>query len=180
MPYTQQRSAFSVIHIVDDQETLTLKDLMYKYGSDKSRDDHGYTKLYQMLFSPIKQLVKNTTEVGIMAGQSLQAWYRYFPNAEIHAIGKYYNEKIKTNLEKLKPRLHAHILDILEKQTNMTELGFLEESMDIIIEDGPHCLESRKRFLHHLIPLLKPGGIYVIEDIAFSKGGSKLFRITTK
>ena len=39
---TQQRSAFRVIHnIVDDKETLTLEDLMYKYGSDKSRDDHG-------------------------------------------------------------------------------------------------------------------------------------------
>ena len=173
---TQQRSAFSATRIMDDQETLTLEDLMYKYGSDKSRDDHGYTKLYQMLFSPINQLVKNMTEVGIMAGQSLQAWHRYFPNAEIHAFDKiWHDEKIKANLEQLKPRLHTHILDILNNKTNITELGFLDESMDIIIEDGPHSVESQERFLHQLFPLLKPGGIYVIEDVGFMQGGVKAF-----
>ena len=172
----QQRSAFSATRIMDDQETLTLEDLMYKYGSDKSRDDHGYTKLYQMLFSPIKQLVKNITEVGIMAGQSLQAWHRYFPNAEIHAFDrKWHDEKIKVNLEQMKPRLHTHILDILTNPTNMTDLGFLEESMDIIIEDGPHTVKSQERFLHQLFPLLKPGGIYVIEDVGFMQGGVKAF-----
>ena len=97
------------------------------------------------------------------------------PIREIHAFDKYYNKKIKANLEQLKPRLHAHILDILENKTNMTELGFLEESMDIIIEDGPHSLESQERFLHQLFPLLKPGGIYVIEDVGFMQGGVKAF-----
>jgi hypothetical protein len=54
----------------------SVEDLMYKYMSDKSRDDHGYTKLYNMIFSRIRYSVKNMTEVGISAGQSLQAWYR--------------------------------------------------------------------------------------------------------
>jgi hypothetical protein len=31
----------------------SVEDLMYKYASDKSRDDHGYTKLYNMIFSRI-------------------------------------------------------------------------------------------------------------------------------
>ena len=36
---------------------------------------------------------------------------------------------------------------------------------DLIIEDGPHSLESNENFLDVLWPYLKPGGHYVIEDI---------------
>ncbi|KAL3779627.1 hypothetical protein HJC23_007692 [Cyclotella cryptica] len=154
---------------------LSIEDLMYKYRSDKSRDDHGYTKLYHMIFSSVRLSVKNITEVGIAAGQSLQAWYRYFPSAEIHAFDvKWYGENaVKENLSFL-PRVHPHIFDILEVK-DIASLGFLPESMDIVIEDGPHTLNSQQLFLVKLFPLVKPGGYYIIEDIGHAQGGVQAF-----
>ena len=95
-------------------ETMTVEELMYKYKSDKSRDDHGYTKLYHMIFGPIRHSVLNITEVGIAAGQSIQAWYRYFPNAEIHAFDISWNVTVEENLSFLKDRVKTHIYNVLE------------------------------------------------------------------
>lgn len=149
---------------------VTVEDLMYKYKSDKSRDDHGYTKLYHMLFANNRLSVKNFTEIGLAFGQSIQAWYRYFPNAEIHAFDdKLHLGSVKNNMEALKPRVHTHIVDILDdsKVGKMTDIGFVPESMDVIIEDGPHTAVSQELFLHKLWPLVKPGGYYIIEDIGY-------------
>ena len=42
-----------------------LEDLFYKYGTDKSKDDHGYSDFYSILFDSIKDTVTNMTEIGI-------------------------------------------------------------------------------------------------------------------
>uniref|UniRef100_A0A7S2PF97 Methyltransferase domain-containing protein n=1 Tax=Skeletonema marinoi TaxID=267567 RepID=A0A7S2PF97_9STRA len=147
---------------------------MYKYKSDKSRDDHSYVKLYNMIFASIRHSVTNITEIGISHGQSIQAWFRYFPNADIHGFDvKWYGEDVvKINLEHLKPRVHTHIVNILENNITMSGLGFLPESMDIIIDDGPHSVSSQEGFLQKIFPCLKPGGYYIIEDIGIAGNGN--------
>lgn len=151
-----------------------VEELMYTYKSDKSRDDHSYVKLYNMIFANIRHSITNITEIGISHGQSIQAWFRYFPNSDIHGFDvRWYGEDIvKNNLEHLKPRVHSHIVDILDDNVNMTELGFMPESMDIIIDDGPHTVSAQEGFLKKLFVCLKPGGYYIIEDIGITGGGN--------
>lgn len=73
--------------------------------------------------------------MGIAAGQSVQAWHEFFPDAEIHAFDVHWmNEKVKNSFEKMKPRVRAHIVNILKDEENGLE-DFIPESMDIIIED---------------------------------------------
>jgi hypothetical protein len=108
-------------------------------------------------------------------------WYAsYFPNAEIHAFDiMWYGEdkkpSVQENLSFLAPRVKPHIVDIL-KAKDMASLGFLPESMDIIIEDGPHSLDSQQDFLVKLFPLVKPGGYYIIEDVGYVQGAVMAFR----
>lgn len=164
---TSTLAAFSGETSSEEKDEVTVEDLMYKYKSDKSRDDHGYTKLYDMLFSETRHSIKNMTEVGIASGQSIQAWYRYFPNAEIHGFDiRYYNEITPKNMEFLKPRVHAHIVDVLAAK-KLSDVGLVEDSMDLVIEDGPHTAISQELFLQKLFPIVKPGGFYVIEDIGY-------------
>ena len=138
------------IHKAEEGEDQTtphnyVEELMYKYKSDKSRDDHSYVKLYNMIFANNRYSTKNMTEIGIAAGQSLQAWYRYFPNAEIHAFDLlYHGDIIKNNLDHLKPRVKTHIVNILDNNVTMSKMGFMNESMDIIIDDGPHTVYSQE------------------------------------
>lgn len=163
----------------ESEESITVEELMYKYKSDKSRDDHGYTKLYHMILAPIRHSVVNMTEIGIAAGQSLQAWYRYFPNAEIHAFDvKWYGTdsavSVEENLSFLKDRVKTHIYNVLQVP-DISALGFLPESMDVVIEDGPHSLETQQAFLLKLFPLVKPGGYYIMEDVGYAQGGVGAF-----
>jgi len=174
-PHNEQFATIIGNNVKFDDDGTTVEELMYKFKSDKSRDDHGYSKFYQMLFSHIRHSVVNVTEVGIAAGQSIQAWHRYFPNADIHGFDiKWYASIVKTNMEKL-PRFYPHIVNILDDKQSLTDLGFEYESMDIIIEDGPHSVESQELFLLKLFPFLKPNGYYIIEDVGAIQGGLETF-----
>ena len=182
MQFRVLENGTSVIRSTEPERKIThqtnpnnyVEELMYTYKSDKSRDDHSYVKLYNMIFANIRHSVTNITEIGISHGQSIQAWFRYFPNSDIHGFDvHWYGEGIvKKNLEQLKPRVHPHIVDILDHNVNITELGFMPESMDIIIDDGPHTVSSQEGFLQKLFICLKPGGYYIIEDIGISGGGN--------
>merc|ERR1711862_762273 len=78
------------------------------------------------------------------------------------------------NLNSLRPRFHAHIVNLL-KGPSPEAHGFLPESMDIVIDDGPHKSKFQIAFLTKLFPLVRPGGYYIIEDISQLMGGVKAF-----
>ena len=41
-----------------------LEYLAFKYGTDKSKDDHGYTNMYMNLFDHRRKNIFNMTEIG--------------------------------------------------------------------------------------------------------------------
>ena len=47
----------------------------------------------------------------------------------------------------------------------------MPNTMDIIIEDGPHTLESQEKFLRIFWKYVKPNGFYIIEDVDAQRGG---------
>jgi len=146
-----------------------LEYLSYKYGSDKSKDDHKYTDLYQMLFDNSRLSIQNITEIGANAGQSIQAWYEYFPNAHIFT----YDVKRKSSMDKIAElyhkRVHYQIVDLV---TNLDKTGLKDETMDLVVEDASHKPLQQRALLLNCFRLVKPGGYYIIEDISFtSKGG---------
>ena len=67
----------SSVDIVDNSVDL-LEALAFKYGTDKSKDDHKYVDVYESLFQSKRRHIKNITEIGVSAGQSLQMWDDYF------------------------------------------------------------------------------------------------------
>jgi len=163
---------------------ISLEELMYKYGSDKSKDDHGYTNIYELLFNPIQYKVKKVLELGIAAGQSLQAWREYFPNAQITGVEPdkaHLNANVKENIDRM-DRVNYALVNVLTPgitQDKIKEkLNEDLESFDIIIDDGPHTFASQRDFLIRLFPFVKPGGIYIIEDITPVSTGA--FRDPTK
>jgi hypothetical protein len=68
---SSEQSAEQHRNLLHNDHPHYFEQLMYKYGSDKSKDDHGYTDLYQMLLDPVRHGIQNVTEVGVSAGQGL-------------------------------------------------------------------------------------------------------------
>ena len=158
------------IHVSPSAVPTVLCELMGKYKSDKGNAEntarHNYTRYYDALFGPERTQVTRMFELGIFGGSSLRAWRDYFPNATIYgadidsgSVGCVHGE----------PRIVSYQCD----ETNADQVADMwarhartEPALfDIILDDGLHTPEANSFFLDRAWHMLKPGGIYIIEDI---------------
>jgi len=113
-------------------------------GTDKATD-HSYDIYYSEFLKPLFNKKINIMEIGVQYGGSALLFNDLFPLSNMVFID---NENV----------VHNKILKLMDK--SRYELGF-----DLIIEDGPHTIESQIFTIEHYTKLLKPNGILIIEDI---------------
>ena len=164
-------------------EKLSLTDIANLNGTDKGTigpsqrwPAHNYTDVYEAYLAPWRDKEITILEVGLgvpgehwdarMAhgrneggGGSLKTWRDYFPKAHIH--GADINAAPHLDGE----RTRTHIVD----QSDHTALkGLVAEigtEIDLILDDGSHNPQHQQITLGCLWPALRPGGIYIIEDL---------------
>ena len=157
----------------------SLEELIASSGSDKARKGngngyHGYTRYYERIFKPLRTEAVRLVEIGVERGRSMKAWQQYFTNAEhVYGIG-YGNFQTETSqacssntATKVKSRVPCTIYkgdqsDILFLNHFVAETGGL---FDIIIDDGSHVPNHQLISFENLWPSVKPGGMYIVEDI---------------
>ena len=150
---------------------LQLIDLVDNTRTDKNTC-HSYLPVYQKLFEPKKYDNNNILEIGIGVpkqnkenGGSIELWHDYFENSIIYSLDiipvSDVNDRI-INKERIKLYTSIDAYD-----TTFIENTFIKNNIkfDILIDDGPHTLDSMIFFVKHYLPLLKDDGILVIEDI---------------
>lgn len=162
-----------------------LRRLCGQYGSDKGTPtpeaeyfpwrSHSYTELYEMLFAHCKTEVQHVFECGIgttnpkfasnmgpcgTPGASLRVWRDYFVNAtiwgaDIDASVLFDERRIHTfQMDQTQPTSIASVMD---------ELGDIR--FDLFVDDGLHSYSAGRCLLENAWHMVKPGGIYVIEDV---------------
>ena len=152
--------------------------VMTRHGSDKGRA-HGYTTVYSALFMGQYREHLRLVELGLGSnnldvpsnmgvfgapGASLRGWRELLPNAQI------YGADIDRRILFQEDRIKTFHCDQLDK-SSVQELWShpeLQNGADIIIEDGLHTYEANVAFLRESLDYLRPGGIYITEDIAWS------------
>ena len=144
------------------QEGNPLSNLYSNHTGKYSDKWSSYIDVYWNLFAPIRNNEIDFLEIGIQNGGSLEIWAQFFPNAK-NLIGFDINPKCK-DLHFQDARIKIFVDDAasvnagsLVKQ-NSTNLG-------VIIDDGSHISKDIIRSFLIFFPQLKPGGIYVIEDL---------------
>ena len=168
----QRESVRRVIMQARSVRRADLDALAQLYGTDKSSRHHGYTRMYRRHFGARRHDVRSVLEIGVggvtsisgydtpAGGQSLRMWSDYFPKAEI--VGIDINAKDVTG-----PRLHF-------EQGDQSDPVFLRSVIekygpfDIVIDDGSHIGRHIIASLDVLWDAVKPGGFYVIEDLALA------------
>lgn len=170
--------------VVDSDE---LSKLASKYGTDKI--GHHFTREYHRRFKDARTSVQRFLEVGVFKGASLRMWNDYFTQAEIIGLDYFKNQHavLKRNLAKdlrqflregndfyaevrrgdYGPRMKVIDANQSDSAAMAAVVQGLSEgpAFDIIIEDGSHMMRDQQLNLAQLLPLVKPGGIYVIEDL---------------
>jgi len=155
-----------------------LKDLIDDSLTDKNTT-HCYIEIYEKLFEKKKYDSNVILEIGIgdlykKNGGSIKLWRDYFPNSTIYGLDirdiRHVNDEI-INKDRINLYTSTNAYD-----KNFIEKEFINKNIkfDILIDDGPHALDSMIFFIKNYLPLLKEDGIFVIEDIPDINWVSKL------
>lgn len=162
-------------------DALTI--LANKYGSDKGTMSYGhqYTRIYTHLFEPFREKEIVLLEMGLLRvdmdrrrgtngaegptsatgaqAPSLEMWSRFFPRAHIYGFD--IDDFTKVKLERCKI-----LQGDMSSETDLSRLvKAISAPIDIIIDDASHASHHQQMAFGFLFPYLRPGGIYIIEDL---------------
>jgi len=139
-------------------------------GTDKQKcenvgtpaDSHSYGPVYEALAKMVPS-GSPIMEIGVFHGGSMLLWQDLFPESVIVGVD-ICNAVHNSVIERLSKRATL-IFDDAYDESFVHQLAAAGCSYGLIVDDGPHTLESQCNFLVLYLSLLKPGGIAVIEDI---------------
>lgn len=140
-----------------------LSKLATHFGTDKW-GNHKYTPHYQHHLGHLRDAPIKLLEIGIggysragAGGASLRMWKAFFPHGQITGLDL--QDKSFVNEE----RIRAFQGDQTDAAL-LHEINTLAGPFDVIIDDGSHRSAHIIATFEILYPLLKDGGIYVVED----------------
>jgi len=155
-----------------------LKTLLEIYNKHKVGDwpdknsSHSYIEVYEKILAPYRMAALNVLEIGLMSGESLRMWTKYF-NSDLRSThcnvyGMDCSETPVNGLADLRPIIAEGKHNIvIGDATNPLDIAKHFSGMDfsVIIDDGNHEIISQLRSYEILSKYLSDGGCYIIEDI---------------
>lgn len=121
---------------------------------------HHYFDIYDRHLRRFRDRAVRVVEVGIYSGGSLEMWKDYFgPRCEIYGI----------DIEPACKMYEGNSVRVFigdQSDRNFWERFKQEiQGVDIVIDDGGHLPEQQIVTFEELLPHLRPGGVYICEDV---------------
>lgn len=134
----------------------TLQEIAESYGTDKA--EHGYCEIYEKKMEHLRDQPIKLLELGVFYGDSLAMWRDYFAKGDIHGV----------DLDCVRcDGVHGvtlHQFDVSDRRL-LEELSTKHGPWDVIVDDASHTMKHQQRTFDIMWPLLKPGGLFIIEDL---------------
>lgn len=138
----------------------TLDEIALETSTDRSSRGHDFCRSYDALLTPLRHLPVKILEMGILGGDGLLMWSRYFTHPDARIIGI----DIETHrCQKIAdPRVGIC-------QDSSADPAFWnrcdDRSFDWISDDGSHFLSHQKEAFKYGWSKVKPGGYWCIDDL---------------
>ncbi|KNE79461.1 MULTISPECIES: class I SAM-dependent methyltransferase [Streptomyces] len=142
-----------------------LNELTSRYLTPKWGSLHWFTPHYDRHFREYRNEEVRVLEIGIggyqhpeWGGGSLRMWKHFFHRGLIYGL----------DIEDKSHAEEQRITTVVGDQNDpgcLTELAARYGPFDIVIDDGSHINEHVRTSFHALFPHVRPGGLYVIEDL---------------
>lgn len=150
-----------------------LTELADRHGSDKGSGKHRYSELYEMLFRPFRDRAITILEMGLLIGgpehgagadratrdlPSIRMWLDYFPRARVLGLdvsdfGWFAHDRFR------------FVRCDMDDPAQIAAAAAAMPALDIVIDDASHASHHQQDAFLALFPRLRPGGLYVIEDL---------------
>jgi hypothetical protein len=149
----------TVLHPQEQQTTLWKYFDRHKDGRVIFKWTH-YFDIYDRHFNKFVDRNIQVVEVGVLGGGSLEMWQHYFGD-KCHATGIDIDARCK------KFEDHRTTIFIGDQADREFWKTFRESTppVDVFIDDGGHMPEQQIVTLEEILPYLRPGGVYLCEDI---------------
>ena len=135
-----------------------LSELFTLHGSDKDAPGgHSYGPVYDKLLTPRRGSLTAVLEVGVLGGSSIRAWRGWLP-AWCRVVG------IDNNLT-CGAIAGAELYQADSRDPESVRAALGDSTFDVIVDDGGHGLWEQQPTWDALLPRLRPGGIYIVEDL---------------
>jgi hypothetical protein len=145
---------------IDDQiievepKKKNLTEIALKYGVDKAWY-HNYTDFYQKYFENLKN--PKIIEIGTAGHGSTRMFLEYFDDCYLVGMDIVnYSDFVANNFK----FVHGDQNKIEDLEKLISDV----KEYDIILDDGSHTMKQQIAF-GFLLPYLKNGGIYILEDL---------------
>ena len=144
-----------------------MHEFLKEFSTTSSKSDkisqHGYHRIYPWFLSHFKNVPIALLEIGLNHNNSIDLWKEYFKDVIIYGID-------------IKPKEHLSDAKLFKvDQSNKSELDNFAKTVDrkfeIIVDDGSHVPTHQLDTINAFWPILKPAGVYIIEDIETSFWG---------
>ena len=166
-----------------------MKRLMIQTNAHKpARRSIYYHHMYAQLLKPFRHEPDLTLlEIGANTGESLHLWAAYFPNIKsIYGVRWGITDKQmkpctagdvcgKIHLIDADQSKHSHLQSVVVKSLgslkfslDMASLSWVGTGYGVVIDDGSHIPRHMLLTFQTLWPYVRPGGVYILEDIGFS------------
>lgn len=143
----------------------SLDELGLAHGTDKSSAKHNYFEVYERALAHLREEPIRLLEIGVFNGGSLRTWRDYFANGHIVGV-----DNQAHTLKHAGDRIDV-ILGDQDDPAGLKAIARAHGPFDVIIDDGSHIWRHQISTLQALLPLVKPGGVYILEDLHTSYGG---------
>ncbi len=126
-------------------------------STDQVHKWRHYFRIYEDVLAGTERML----EIGVDRGGSLEMWREYLPAATIVGVDI---DPRATQYEDIERNVHVRIGD-------QTDVSFLKRVLDefgpfdTILDDGGHTNRQMIVSFQYLFPRLKPGGVYIVEDV---------------
>ncbi|KAL7945082.1 hypothetical protein V8C42DRAFT_358152 [Trichoderma barbatum] len=162
-----------VPHLSSSSGRPGFEQIARKYGTDKVTT-HKYHFMYDKYLSGIRDEQLKVLEIGLGCnmdygpGASYYTWLEYLPFVDLYFI-EYDGQCAQKYQDKT---VNAHVF-IGDQADTVLLAKFSAEAtasglFDVIIDDGGHTMDQQITSLEFLWKAVKPGGLYVIEDLQTS------------
>ena len=132
-------------------------------ASDKGTTHQYIYSFYSNEFTPKRNNELTIVEIGVNKGDSMILFRDWFVNSKIFGI----DNKMEMTTEYVNKVDAIEGISIIYKDAYNGETCnlFEDESIDYLIDDGPHSTESQIKCVQQWFSKIKKGGKLIIEDI---------------
>lgn len=119
-----------------------------------------YFEAYHRHLARVAQRPVHVVEVGVLGGGSLDMWSNYFgAQCQVYGI-----DIMPESARCARDNIHIFIGDQQDRRFWASFKAQVPQ-VDVFIDDGGHTPEQQMVTLEEMLPHLRPGGVYICEDI---------------